>query len=267
MAVNMSQSTRSMTMDQVRSDPIAAKPIITLHGMPGIGKTSFGARAPKPIFLMSKRETGLETLIKNEIVPPTQHFPEIETWGQFLDAIETLIESEHDRQTVVIDTANGFEHLLQDHVCTRDFRGNWGKEGFAGYARGYDRCATDWQEMLDRLEVLRRKREVTIIMLCHTRIESFSNPEGEDYKRFEANVHKKVWAPTHAWSEMVLFFNYLTAVDDSGKGKSAGHRILYTQHHAAWDAKNRHNLPAEIAVGPNAWQSLIDAWTTAKGGK
>lgn len=156
-----------MTMDQVRSDPIAAKPIITLHGMPGIGKTSFGARAPKPIFLMSKRETGLETLIKNEIVPPTDHFPEIETWGQFLDAIESLIESEHDYQTVVIDMANGFERLLHEYVCVRDFRGDWGEAGFASFARGFERCKTDWREMLDRLEVLRRKREVIIIVLCH----------------------------------------------------------------------------------------------------
>src|SRR5262245_55584679 len=36
---------------------------VILHGVEGWGKTSFAAQAPKPIFLMTRGEDGLETLI------------------------------------------------------------------------------------------------------------------------------------------------------------------------------------------------------------
>jgi hypothetical protein len=34
-----------------------------LHGVEGVGKTSFGCCAPKPVFLMTRGETGLITLV------------------------------------------------------------------------------------------------------------------------------------------------------------------------------------------------------------
>ncbi len=47
---------------------------------------------------------------------------------------------------------------------------------------------------------------------------------------------------------MLLFANYKTfsvAVDDKGKKRKAqgGERVMYTAHHACWDAKNRYGLP------------------------
>lgn len=43
------------------------------------------------------------------------------------------------------------------------------------------------------------------------------------------------------------------------KGKATGghSRILHTQPHAIYDAKNRHGLPAEIVLG----ESATEAWT------
>lgn len=50
---------------------------------------------------------------------------------------------------------------------------------------------------------------------------------------------------------MLLFANYKTysvAVDDKGKKHKAqgGRRVMYTQHHPCWDAKNRYGLADEI---------------------
>ena len=52
---------------------------------------------------------------------------------------------------------------------------------------------------------------------------------------------------------MVLFANYKTlsvAVDKDGKKHKAqgSRRVLYTSHHACWDAKNRHGLPEELPL-------------------
>jgi hypothetical protein len=49
---------------------------------------------------------------------------------------------------------------------------------------------------------------------------------------------------------MVLFANYRTrVVEIDGKKKAlGGQRVLFTTHHPAWDAKNRHGLPELIEL-------------------
>jgi hypothetical protein len=49
-----------------------------------VGKTSLGACAPKPIYLMTRGETGLLTLIDAGRIPETAHFPELGTWPDLL---------------------------------------------------------------------------------------------------------------------------------------------------------------------------------------
>src|SRR5262245_47214936 len=78
-----------------------------VHGTEGAGKTSFGCAAPKPVVLMTKGETGLETLIDNGQVAETPHFPEVKTWEELLGAVKLLTVEPHDYRTVVIDTLNG----------------------------------------------------------------------------------------------------------------------------------------------------------------
>src|SRR5215831_12187369 len=88
-----------------------------LHAKPGWGKTSFAAQAPKPVFLQTKGETGLETLIESRQLPPTAHLPEILNWGDLLSAVKFLRTEPHEFKTLVIDTMPGAERLCYEFVC------------------------------------------------------------------------------------------------------------------------------------------------------
>jgi hypothetical protein len=76
------------------------------------------------------------------------------------------------------------------------------------------------------------------------------------YDRWELKLQKKVSPLLTEWADMVLFANYKTYVvnvdgqgTDKGKNKAqGGHRVLYTTHHVAWDAKNRHGLKEELEL-------------------
>lgn len=246
---------------------------IVLHGVEGVGKTSIAAFAPKPIFLMAKGETGLETLIDSGRIGETPHFPEILSWDDALSAIEWLTESEHENRTLVIDTLNGLERLCHEHVCQRDYKGDWGKQGFTSYMQGYEVSLADWRTLLAALDRLREKRRMAIIALCHTKVETFKNPEGADYDRYQPAVHRKTWELTHRWADHVLFANYFAVIEqvskDGKKGKASGgqQRVLFTTRHAAWDAKNRAGLPEEIDMGNSgaeAWNNLVSALKAGK---
>ena len=77
------------------------------------------------------------------------------------------------------------------------------------------------------------------------------------YDRWEMKLSKQVGPLLKEWCDLLLFANYKTlavATDIDKKGKARNHkaqggkRVMYTSHHACWDAKNRMNLPEELPL-------------------
>jgi AAA domain len=242
-----------------------------MHGTEGTGKTSFGCASPKPIALMTSGETGLATLLDAGRVPKTPHFPEIETFPALLDVVEVLRTEPHEFRTLVIDTVNGAERLCHEHVCRRDFGGRWGRDGFGAYGAGPEVAQAEWRELLTALDRLREVRHMGILALCHSKIAPFKNPEGPDYDRYTPDLHAKTWALTHRWADYVLFLNFDTHVDAGKaakpKGKGGTRRVLHTERTAAFDAKNRHGLPARIDCGESAAEAWANLAAAMKAGR
>lgn len=245
---------------------------VLLHGVEGIGKTSFAASAPRPIFIMARGETGLETLIDHGRVVETPHFPEAQTWEEVLGAVRSLITGTHDYRALVIDTLNGVERLCHEHVCRRDFGGDWGEHGFASYGKGAEVALADWRELLSLLDRLRAEKRMALLALAHTKVKTFKNPEGPDYDRYTVDMNEKTWGLTHKWSDVVLFANFLVETQkEKGSSRTKGvggqDRYLFTERHAAWDAKNRIGLPESITMGRSgaeAWANFIGAARAAR---
>lgn len=242
-----------------------------IHALPGFGKTSIAAYAPKPIFLMTKGETGLTALIDSGQLPPTPHLPEIENWGDLLAAIRFLETEPHEFKTLVIDTLGGAERMMHEYVCLRDYGGDWGEQGFTGYMRGYDVSLGDWRMFLNSLDDLRKKRGMTIFALMHTRVKTFKNPNGADYDRYAPEMHDKTWSVTKGWLDTILFGNYEvtvmsgnkeTATGKKGKAAERASRIIYaSSDNPTFDAKNRGGMD-EIEMGDSAkegWGNLAKA--------
>jgi len=240
------------------------------HGLEGVGKTSLPAYAAKPIYMMSKGETGLLTLIDNKRVPQIAHFPETTDWYEALSQIEWLTTASHDHKTLVMDAINGFERLMHEMVCSRDYGGVWAKQGFTNYQQGFEVALADWRILLAALDRLRDEKSMSIILLCHTKVGPFKNPDGPDYDRYIPAMHQKTWELTLRWADLVGFLNFETFVEKEGsrvKGKGGQQRILYTERHAAYDAKNRLGLPAEIVLADFAeasWNTLYNAMKEAR---
>jgi hypothetical protein len=242
-----------------------------VYGPEGCGKTSLGAAAPAPVFVMTRGETGLATLIDAARVPETPHFPEVTAWPDLLAAITALTDEPHEYRTLVIDTLNGAERLCHEHVCGREFGGRWGRDGFTAYNTGYDVALADWRELLTALDRLRAGRRMGVLALCHSKVAPFRNPEGPDYDRFTPDLHPRTWGLTHKWADYVLFLNFETVVDAGkaprAKGLGGTRRVLHAERAAAFDAKNRHGLPPRIDGGAGAseaWANLAAAMRASR---
>jgi len=243
---------------------------VVFHGQGGIGKTCFAGHAPKPFFLLSPGETGLHTLIDSGILSDTPNL-EVPSWSGLLDVIEELIATEVPHKTLVIDTIDGMEKLANQFVCDTNYSGDWSEKGFMSYQCGFRGVAAGpWRGFLASLDRLREARQMGILLLAHTGVGNHRNPNGSDYSRFMPDMYKDAWQLTYGWADIVLFGNRDIIVEKDKKAKGGAIRTCYSEYDAAWDAKNRHNLPPEIDMGESgkeAWDNFMVALAAGRNGK
>jgi len=245
-------------------------PRIVVNGVEGWGKTTLAAFAPNPAILMARGETGYETLLGAGTVPNVDRSL-IDTWPGLLALLDQLADRDDlPYKTLALDAMGGFERLCHEHVCTRDFKGEWGEKGFSSYQKGYDVSVTDWLGFLQRLDKI-NQRGVMILILAHCQVRPFKNPLAEDYDHYIADVHYKTWGVTHKWVDAVFFANFVTVIDiDKKKGNrprgiGGNDRIIFTQHHDAYDAKNRYSMQPEIDIPADPKQMWPTLWAAIKG--
>lgn len=243
MAISLASISRSARMKA---------PKVVIYGVPGIGKTTFAAGAPSPIFIQAEEGLGLID------VP---HFPLAQTYQDVIDAMTALLTEDHQYQTVVIDSLDRMEPMLWKHIAERDNKGDI--DGY-GYGKGLSQYAPDeWRVFTAGLDALREKG-MSIVAIAHSDIVRFASPEHEPYDRYQMRLNKYANDIICDWSDALLFANYkVHVVKDKGKFNSEraraagrGERSLYTQERPAFIAKNRYHLPPEL---PLEWAAFADA--------
>lgn len=227
-----------MTMKNVTKGKIAEPIRVLLYGTEGIGKSTFAAAAPGPIFLDSDVGTGELDVAR---------FPQPETWAECMEAIDTLLNEKHDHQTFVLDTADALEKLIIREVCRA--HGKKSIEDF-GYGKGHVFALDAWNQFIDKLNAIHTKG-MHIVLLAHAQVKLFNNPAGDDYDRYRLKLNEKAGALLKEWAKAVLFANYKTYTHEK-EGKTRvlgdGSRVMYTEHRPAFDAKNRYGLPYEMPL-------------------
>jgi hypothetical protein len=221
---------------------------VLLYGVEGIGKSTFGASAPKPIFIDTEGGTAHLNV---------ERFPKAESWTDVMDALRELTTAEHDYKTVVIDSLDHAEPLLWNWMCKRDGKANIEAYGFA---KGYGHALDDWRIFIAAIERLRATKQMNVILLAHSWIKSFKNPSGDDFDRYELKLHNKAAGLLKEKVDHVLFANYETYAvkgerESKAKGVSSGSRFIYTNRTAAHDAKVRCAVPVPPSL-PLSWDDF-----------
>jgi hypothetical protein len=226
---------------------------VLIYGPGGIGKTTFGSCAPKPIFIQT--EDGLGEI-------PCDKFPLATTFDQAMQALSELYTDEHAYRTVVVDSLDWLERLIWAEVCKKR---NVESIEDIGYAKGYFFALTQWREFMDGLSALRTDKGMTVVLIAHCRIERFENPETESYDRYVPRLHRLASQVIQEWCDEVFFatFKVYTKQTDEGfdrkrvQGIGSGERIMRTVERPAHVAKNRLNLPEELPLDWRAYAQYV----------
>jgi hypothetical protein len=261
-ATNAPEETQSVQAPFLgKLDRAYKAPRIVLNTIEGWGKTTVAAYAPEPAILMAREETGYETLLYANRVPSVAA-SHIKEWPQLIALLDQLIAMpEMPYKTLALDAMAGFEKLCFEHICNTQYGKDMSKKGFLKYGEGPQVAANEWLLMIHKLSQINDKGAI-ILLLSHYTQGTAPNPAGEDYQKFLADMHKKIWAPTARWADAIFFGDFLMATEEDGlRTKAIGDatRILVTEHRAHLDAKNRYGLPPEITMPKDpalVWQTI-----------
>ncbi len=231
---------------------------VVIYGPEGIGKSTFAAHFPDPLFIDTEGST--KELDVARMDKPT-------SWAMLTSQIDYVMRN-RPCKTLIIDTVDWAEQLCIKSVC--DSHDKKGIEDF-GYGNGYVYEKEEFGRFLNLLEDV-IGAGINVVLTAHAILRKFEQPdELGSYDRWELKLGKKttnlISPLVKEWADMVLFANYKTlsvAVDKEGKKHKAqgGRRIMYTSHHPCWDAKNRYGLPEEIPMDYEQIRHIIESVNT-----
>ena len=236
--------------------PCAKK--VVIYGPEGIGKSTLASRFPDPVFSDTEGSTNSMDVAR---------FPKPTSWQMLKDQIAYVKANPTCCKTYVIDTIDWAEQMCIDSICAQHQKK--GIEDF-GYGNGYVYVKEEFGRFLNSLSEVVEKG-VNVVLTAHAQMRKFEQPdELGAYDRWELKLGKKTSSQTSPlvkeWADMLLFCNYKTVVvnvDGQGaqKGKNkaqGGRRVMYTSHHACWDAKNRYGLPDELPMEYNSIAHVVE---------
>lgn len=216
---------------------------VVVYGPEGIGKSTFAAQAPDPVFIDTEGSTARMDV---------RRLPKPTSFTMIMEEIQYIISNPSICKTLVMDTADWAERLIRDSVCAKNSKS--GIEDF-GYGRGYTYVYEDFGRMLNLLDQV-AGRGINVFVTAHAALRKFEQPdESGSYDRWELkliNAQKcNISNMLKEWADMVLFANYETYVikgkTEMDKNKvTGGKRVMHTTHHPCWDAKNRFGLADKL---------------------
>ena len=215
---------------------------VVIYGVESVGKSTFAAQFPKPLFL--------------DIEQGTSHLDvdrcDINSWKQLTDALAEAKATDY--QTIVIDSADWAERL-----CVEDLLASSKKTSIEdfGYGKGWVMVAERISRMLTSIDALIDSGK-HVVLIAHSRIVKFEAPDAlAPYDRYELKLSKQCSPLLKEFADELWFLRFKTKVSttDTGRGKGLGgkERVMLTTHSAAYDAKTRSGLAEEL---PLEWAAV-----------
>nr|BDD45926.1 hypothetical protein 6 [Pseudomonadaceae bacterium] len=252
-------------LESIQRGRTSKPPRILCYGVEGIGKSTFGSQSSNPIFVQC--EDGLDGI-------DCDRFPLATTHQDVTAALTDLRREKHAYETVVVDSLDWAERLIWDAVC-KEYGVKSIDKADGGYARGYSHAVVYWRQIVDLLNALRNERNMVVLLIAHTKVEKFEDPESTAYDRYAPRLHKHAVALICEWVDAVLFATrkFRTQCEDAGFnrkrtiahaiGGDGGERVLRCVGGPSCVAKNRYGIAEEL---PLSWTAFIQALSSNQQG-
>jgi hypothetical protein len=222
------------------------QPRLFVYGIAGIGKSTFGARLPSPLFV--DFDHGVDDVHVDRIPGP-------KTWTESMDLIRSIAANPGAYKSLVIDTVDPLEEMAQDYVAQE--AGKSFSKMNDEFGAGHIAVGSAWKLFLAELDIA-RQNGMLICLLGHARVRQAMDPTLGSFDQFTSMLGGRSWAATQRWSDLVGFASWDAALLDK-KGEQrivvTGKRILSTVRGSGFEGKNRYSLEPKL---PLEWPALLE---------
>lgn len=236
---------------EILTEAKLSPPRILLYGPEGVGKTTFGASLPRPFFICS--EGGADQFNVTRVNLKTAE--EIKEVFQYLNSNLDTFDS------IVIDSIDWLEAMYADQVAKSQ---NKKFVEDIGFGKGWVEVKRKIQDLFVSLDYFVSKGKA-ICLIAHSEVKTFSDPElQEPYHRYTLKCNKSTTPLLKEWCDALFFTNYQKMIID---GKSVGlqKRLVWANHNAAMDAKNRYSIPDGLELDYKNFEGYFKNTNTTKG--
>lgn len=245
--------------------------IITLFGDAGSGKTSLACEFENAFMIQTRGESVPRDVSSQpdqlDAVGgrKTESEPYIWDESELFDQLFALVRDEHNYKTLIIDSVTGLEELfVQNIIDVQPSKQKSMNAAGNGYGSAWDMVAAKHGRVRKAAELLRERRGMNVIFLCHADVERVEPPEGEPYTKYALQLHKKKTAPIYTnQSDVVGFVHqrmFTTGDGDVKKAKTSGERVIGVDLTPANVSKNRLGLTGSLKYekGNNPFKEFME---------
>lgn len=231
---------------------------LVLYAPEGFGKSTFASHFPDPLYIDTEGST--------KQLDVKRFDADMSNWSNIIEAVAYVADGKTDCKTLVVDTIDWAEQSCIDKLNREHSTANILTMDFG---RGSLFVLSAFRELMDKLDEV-VKRGINVVILAHATMRKQELPEEMGaFDHWELKLQsKQVKSMVKEWADLLIFGNFKTYVitDEKTKSKKAqgNKRVMYTEHHACWDAKNRHGLESELPFEYKSIAHLFEAKKEAK---
>lgn len=225
----------------------STSPVLLVHGMEGMGKSTFLSRFPMPVAILTER--GLPKGIALDA------FENVDSRDGVFNALRDFYQDQCGYESLIIDTVDALETHLIEYVCAKN---NWRNIEQPSFGKGWLALDEEWHRYVRALRAIGDKG-VTVVQACHTEIVRIDDPRAPSYTSYQPRLHKRARAIVMDAADAVFFLSDdLRVLTESGgfgerirASAGSGQRFLFTERRPAFAAKNRFGMAEKIPLPLN----------------
>ena len=245
-----------------------------MYGEPGEGKTTLAAQFPKPLFIITHGETGIDSAKKVNVADkdiPVIRLPELyktdsipdgvghNGFNMCIETLQTFAQGGHDKRTVVVDTLSGFEKINEQHCASLEFKGDMAgrnQDEWNAWAAGPRRAEAYWLGEFIPACLNCIESGFNVVLLAHCKTATIKNPNGPDYQKYQPDLTDRIFNSTAKSLQYILFLGKQPEfeTDKATKKRTVkiSDRFIGITNETWYNAKNWDNLQDPIFCGTSA---------------